>query len=1012
MNPSDCVLKSARRIAVLLLLLFPVMAMAATSKEPRFITHQNAVANEYIVALPADTPGDRVDAIASVLARDYGLKIIRTFHDALSGFHCRATARAARRLSKDARVVFVEENYTMPVTSPPPAPVQSEADPPTRPWGRHRITHRDRITSSTTLSPQPLSDGKGIVAYIFDTGVLRAHEEFDNPGEETDKPRVQDGHDTFTSPQDQQPPTDPCGRIFSAEHGTSVASLLGGKTLGVAPAVTIVPVRVSDCGGHHSLDRVVAGIDWILKDDLKTHPHFRGAVLNMSFEQPPEVNPSFKAALQRAADAGIVAFAAAGNFPDVSPGNGDSCTREPAGYGYGVPNRTAPHVIVASGIDDGDHRRACRDSGSSEDPCGGREFGYGQCVDIFAPATDVVAAAMDSDPPINARRSVQVNGTSFASPLTAGAAAILMQNYNLLNGRETTYNVWRMLRDTATRGVVLQPGLSTKSVSDPQLAESQRSPDRLLYIGAIKILGQPDSITVGKDSTRPRLTVTAEGGGTYQWYEGGYDALRPISNETNDHFDAPTSEASNKTYWVRVTQGTKTADSMPFTVSICNTANDLTRPTITQTQSGNSWNLSVNSGGVDYEWYVGAPGDTSRRVPGSASTINVTPVTTTDYWVRVRKEVNGCFVDSADYVTVNVCKRPTIALDPESHNVGYVIDQIPRPTQRLTFAADAGGSELVYQWYRFVNGVPQAIPGATHLDYTVPFSEQEQLIYATATSRCNGATAETKRVTVRFTLRTIETIFTHNPNTPASAPDQEMENNFDFLDIRVPRGRGVALTARPRAFPSMSAIANIRWTDFDGTKTVGDTRFFQNVIQDTNGRQVDAAVLQDDEATPHRTRDLAVCGNPLVLNNGLIANENDHLYVTLREADHPIVEWRRGPHDDRTPPLLSHFANDQWHLDEPLAPGTSYWARVIADCFTDNDDDRDDRTTEDTPLYTTCSLVTVRHPVTREDVPLSKTATMTVYVADGGQVALTANSNTPVVWRDANGSHPFLSSTI
>ncbi len=47
-------------------------------------------------------------------------------------------------------------------------------------------------------------------------------------------------------------------------HGTSVASIAAGGTLGVAPAANIVGLRVCDCAGTCPYSMVISGLNWIV----------------------------------------------------------------------------------------------------------------------------------------------------------------------------------------------------------------------------------------------------------------------------------------------------------------------------------------------------------------------------------------------------------------------------------------------------------------------------------------------------------------------------------------------------------------------------------------------------------------------------------------------------------------------------------------------------------------------------------------------------------------------------
>jgi len=100
------------------------------------------------------------------------------------------------------------------------------------PWGLDRIDQR-ALPLDGRFSPP--GDGAGVQAYVIDTGVRRTHRELAGRvewvGDFTtgtgERPAVEDADDC-------DPPPSP-GR----GHGTHVASILAGRTFGVARAVRV-----------------------------------------------------------------------------------------------------------------------------------------------------------------------------------------------------------------------------------------------------------------------------------------------------------------------------------------------------------------------------------------------------------------------------------------------------------------------------------------------------------------------------------------------------------------------------------------------------------------------------------------------------------------------------------------------------------------------------------------------------------------------------------------------------
>lgn len=87
--------------------------------------------------------------------------------------------------------------------------------------------------------------GKSVRAYILDTGIYAAHQEFSNG-------IVDAGYDATTS---DGTPSNPCPNVkgsspIYASHGTWVASVLAGHTVGAGKHTRLVPVRCLTATGQ------------------------------------------------------------------------------------------------------------------------------------------------------------------------------------------------------------------------------------------------------------------------------------------------------------------------------------------------------------------------------------------------------------------------------------------------------------------------------------------------------------------------------------------------------------------------------------------------------------------------------------------------------------------------------------------------------------------------------------------------------------------------------------------
>ena len=686
-----------RCVAVLLCLVLSASAFAAqgSTTSQQIIRHPNAIPSEYLVGLAEGIELGHAHEAAIALARKYGVTVLYVFDVGFAGFHCRATAETAQRLAKDPHIAWVEENSKLTISAAGSTMIDVPDGNTPAAGGSTlgRITRR-LLFNNTNTHYNYASGGAGVLAYIVDTGVYAGHNEFGN--------RVKGGADIVTpdSPQQLAPcatdtacTADKDARCLNGGHGTAVASMLGGAYLGVAPEVEIIPIRVSKCDGTSDMAAVTKGLTKIV-EDLTVRSGHKGAVVTMSMENPTAITgegaavPSFRAVLRAVINAGAVVFVAAGNNPeitDTSPShnpigtnNGDSCNNYPAHFSYGN-GEFGPHVITVSGTLR-DDRRCVAEPGT---PCGGTQFSYGQCIDLFAPAYRVKAAHFrDEGSTAFSASALRLlgfsTGTSFAAPQAAGAAARLLSELNLYDSSKpwlTSDRVFNALRANTTPDAVDGPAMPQAGYP-PAL---YFAPNRLLYVGGATISKQP--AIVGYESNQVVIEAQAKAnGGTpvFQWYQARFidhDALKrtgealPGNPQTPGLFSSRLKVLRHATdthqYWARVTETVDgvsvTSDSALVTVTPCSTPTP-TIPTITVSDKPrvngafeNKKLLQVNVTGTKYRWYKGYSGDTTEPVndvgypeaPTSTdpSSIEVLPDMISLYWVRVFNE--GCTVDSA-----------------------------------------------------------------------------------------------------------------------------------------------------------------------------------------------------------------------------------------------------------------------------------------------------------------------------------------------------------------------------
>lgn len=377
------------------------------------------IPDQYIITLePALLDGALTglglkDTVRSLLAGVGAGEPLAVYEHALTGFAARLTPLQAELLSLLPVVAAVEPDQVVTLGA-------TQLNPP---YNLDRTDQRNRPLNQRFDYPD--SPGAGVNVYIIDTGINANHVDFAG--------RVKGGRNFAPSGGGLfgGGTTNPNDLTDCNGHGTHVSGTALGTTYGIAKAANLYTVRVFGCGNSSSNSVILAGIDWTAANAQLP------AVANMSLGGG--ASTATDTAVRNLVNAGVVAVVAAGND------NGNACSYSPA---------REPLAITVGSTTSSDARSSFSN--------------FGSCVDIFAPGSSIVSASHS-----NNTGTATLSGTSMASPLVAGVAAVYLGQ----NPSADPAAVTAALIEASTKNVVTSAGSG--------------SPNRLAYLDPDSGSGQP-----------------------------------------------------------------------------------------------------------------------------------------------------------------------------------------------------------------------------------------------------------------------------------------------------------------------------------------------------------------------------------------------------------------------------------------------------------------------------------------------------------------------------------------
>lgn len=253
----------------------------------------------------------------------------------------------------------------------------------------------------TNTAPVATDNFSNLHCYVLDTGIMPTHTEF-SPGQV-----ILDYNAISKNKQAED----------NNGHGTGVASIIGGKTVGVANKTILHSIKVLNSTGSGYTSDIIAGLNWVIIN--KKTP----CVINMSLGG--SFSSTLSTAVQNCIKNGIQIVCASGNEGI------DATTMTPAG---------TVGAITVSAYDSSKKRPSWSN--------------YGSVVETFAPGVSLKAAWGDST-----TSYFLVNGTSFSSPLVSG----ILIRYLKENPTATPSQILSYLSRANIANEIIDPGSTTTS---------------------------------------------------------------------------------------------------------------------------------------------------------------------------------------------------------------------------------------------------------------------------------------------------------------------------------------------------------------------------------------------------------------------------------------------------------------------------------------------------------------------------------------------------------------------
>lgn len=447
-----------------------------------------------------------------------------------------------------------------------------------------------------------------------------------------------------------------------------------------------------------------------------------------------------------------------------------------------------------------------------------------------------------------------------------------------------------------------------------------------------------DGVLTGWDSDAARASYGIGGG------ESSDYGLKFCANGTCTTFTAETGRRTSA----------KAGVAWRLAGQACTPASISTQPQSKSIASGATTSLSVTAAGTSpftYQWYLGTAGDTSSPVGTNAATLsNLSPTSTTSYWVRVTGQCGPSVDSNTATITVQACTPPSITTQPLPKSA-------PLGSSVKMQVAAAGTGPLTYQWYVGNSGdTSSPIAGATSASPNITLNATAN-VWVRVTGAC-APPADSNSVTITIT----------------ACPD---------VIVGTPTATGFAANWTLSVAATSLATGPLTYEWYRGSNPgstvapkVGEGQTLQVVVDAVT--QFWAKVT--NSCGTSRASELVVvapCQLPVIATQPADRTipKNGSTQLTVGVTGEGItIQWYLGTAPDKTTPVAAGASITVG----PLQATTSYWASLTNTCG-----EIATRTVVVTTVEETCTAPSIQtQPSAKQEVKAGQSSTLTV-VASG-----------------------------